>query len=323
MENQNLKHNQIRNALKNNLFNYATIIGLFILMIAYRVLSGKNFSAYSIEIIFNQTVVIAIIATGAIFIYSTGAFDISLGIATVLSAMMGVVIYKATNSVTMIFVGCILTGIICGQLTAILSSAFKLPIFITTIGMMSILASLVEFILNGNADITMDRAVAANMDQLWIRILIYGVFFLICLYLFNYTKLGRSNKFLGGNKIAAMQSGINPTKNMVITFLMVGIGVGLAAIIIISRAPTLSRGTASSLGMDVLLAVVFGGMPLSGGARSKITAAIVGSFSVVILTQVLIIMGADYGVNQVVKGILFLGLVFLASFSYKSTYLTR
>lgn len=310
-------------AVRKNILNYATVIGLGILALFYVISVGKNFSFYNIEVILNQTITVVIIATGAIFIYSTGAFDISLGVATVLSAMIGVATYIATKSVILTFLACIATGIACGLATSIFSSVFRLPIFITTIGMLNILNSIIDVVLNGKADLTMDRAVARSLDQLWVKLVLFGVYFAICLFMFNYTKLGRSNKFLGGNPIAARQSGINPTMLMVITFIIVGVGVGLAAILTIGRAPVISKGTASSLGMDVLMAVVFGGMPLSGGARSKISAAVVGSFSIVLLNQSLVILGASYGVNQAVKGGLFLVLVFLASFSYKSKMLSR
>ena len=42
-----------------------------------------------IKIIFNEGIVLSIVATGAIFIYTLGSFDISLGAATLFSATLG------------------------------------------------------------------------------------------------------------------------------------------------------------------------------------------------------------------------------------------
>ncbi|MNE94566.1 hypothetical protein D3C80_1925500 [compost metagenome] len=75
--------------------------------------------------------------------------------------------------------------------------------------------------------------------------------------------------------------------------------------------------------MDVLIALVFGGMPLSGGARSKISAALVGATSVVLLNQVLLALGFSSGVNQIAKGVLFLVVVFVASIGFRDKLLPR
>ncbi len=45
--------------------------------------------------------------------------------------------------------------------------------------------------------------------------------------------------------------------------------------------------------MDVMMAIVFGGMPLSGGAYSKIIAGIIGSFSMVLLSQIMTMVGVS------------------------------
>ena len=42
-----------------------------------------------IKIVFNEGIVLSIVATGAIFIYTLGSFDISLGAATLFAATLG------------------------------------------------------------------------------------------------------------------------------------------------------------------------------------------------------------------------------------------
>ena len=75
--------------------------------------------------------------------------------------------------------------------------------------------------------------------------------------------------------------------------------------------------------MDVIIAIIFGGMPVSGGARSKITAALVGSLSMVLLSQILLTLGMDPGSSQLIKSILFLVVVFLTTVSYRRKFLPR
>ena len=105
--------------------------------------------------------------------------------------------------------------------------------------------------------------------------------------------------------------------------MLCGIGVGLGAFLSIIYSPTLTRNTASSVGMDVIIAIVFGGMPVSGGARSRIWAAIVGAFSMSFLGQIMVMLNFNSGVGQIVKAVIFLLVVFVASGSTSRKTLPR
>lgn len=109
----------------------------------------------------------------------------------------------------------------------------------------------------------------------------------------------------------------------IIAFALSGIGVGLGAFLSIIYAPTLTRNTASSVGMDVIIAIVFGGMPVSGGARSKIYAAVIGAFSMTLLGQIMVMFNLNSGIGQMVKAVIFLLVVFLATSGQRGKMLPR
>ena len=161
------------------------------------------------------------------------------------------------------------------------------------------------------------------IDNLVVKLVILIGFFAIAFYLFNKTAVGRKNKFLGSNPVAGSQTGISIVKQTIYSFCFSGVGVGLAAFLTILRAPTLSKSTGGSIGMDVLIAIVFGGMSVSGGARSKIGASIVGGLSITVLNQVLLVLGASFGMTQLIKGVMFLAVVFVASLNYRTKLLPR
>ena len=109
----------------------------------------------------------------------------------------------------------------------------------------------------------------------------------------------------------------------IIAFVIAGIGVGLSAFLTVVRAPTLSTSTASSIGMDVIIAIVFGGMPVAGGARSKISAAMIGSLSMVLLNQIMVILNYSSGISQLVKSVLFLVVVTISGLKGRKAMLAR
>lgn len=304
------------------IFENASIIGLIGLILAFLWVNQGNISMFNLEIIINQSVILTVVAIGAVFIFSLGSFDVSLGASLAVSGMMGVVVYNRTESFLLMFLTCAVIGMFVGFINSTLSSLFNLPAFVSTIAMLSILSSVVDIILGGNSNIRLDGS-TRELDTIFLKLFIVLCYFALAYYLFNKTAVGRRNKFLGSNPIAANQTGISTIKQTMYSFCFSGLGVGLGAFLTILRAPTLSQTTGASIGMDVLIAIVFGGMAVSGGARSKVTASLIGGLSITVLNQVLLILGASFGTTQLVKGILFLVVVYIATLNYRTKLLPR
>ena len=273
---------------------------------------------------------LAIVATGSVFIYTLGSFDISLGAATLFSATAGIMAYNASGSLAVMILSIFGVGIGCSLLNSVLASVFKIPAFVTTVAMMSVLSAVSAKIIttNGGAlgGISIPSQVVKPLDNPPFKIILLAVFFLICLLIFNFLKTGRRQKFLGGNQVCAALTGIPYNRYAIIAFVMAGLGVGLGAFLTIVYTPSVTTTTASSIGMNIFVAIVFGGMPISGGARSKIYAAIVGGFSYIILNNILKILidtNSGYGITQIISAVFFLGAVYVTSMNYRTNMLPR
>lgn len=108
--------------------------------------------------------------------------------------------------------------------------------------------------------------------------------------------------------MCAALTGIESNKYTIIAFVMAGLGVGLGAFLTLVYTPSVTTTTASSIGMNIFIAIVFGGMPISGGARSRIYAALVGGFSFILLNDILELVidgSAAYGITQVISAVFF------------------
>ena len=283
-----------------------------------------------LKIIFNEGVVLAVVATGAIFIYTLGSFDISLGAATLFSATMGVMVYNATQNFLLMILVIFGVGVGCSLLNSVLASAFHIPAFVTTVAMMSVLSAVSAQIITTNGGsvggISIPSAVVKPLNTPLFKIIILAAFFLICFFIFNLTKTGRRQKFLGGNPVCAKLTGVKYNKYAIIAFTMAGIGVGLGAFLTLVYTPSVTASTASSIGMNIFVAIVFGGMPISGGARSKIYAALVGGFSYILLNNILKILidtNSGYGITQIISAVFFLAVVFVTSINYRTMMLPR
>ena len=321
------KHNN-KNRMAENLLNLAPVIGLILLAVSFLIfakIKGINIS-YSFKNIINQSIITMVVATGAIYIYTLGSFDISLGASMCVSAIVGAMAYNSTGSIPVMLIVCVGTAVLISLISSVLASVFNLPVFVTTIAMLSLLNALVLVLIktNGTGDVVQVPMTAVkSLNTVWFKVLILTVFIAICVLTFNYMKLGRQEKFVGGNPVCAKLTGINAKKLSIIGFAMAGLGVGLGAFLTITYAPTLSRNTAGSVGMDVIISIVFGGMPVSGGARSKIYSALVGALSMTLLSQIMLMLNLNSGIGQMVKATIFILVVYVSMLNSKKNILPR
>lgn len=262
---------------------FAALIVLFAVFCGIVSSKGYRLDMY-IKIIFNEGIVLSIVATGAIFIYTLGSFDISLGAATLFSATLGVMTYNATENFILMIVVILLSGIVCSLLNSVLASIFHIPVFVTTVAMMSVLSAIASQIITtkGGAvgGISIPSEVVKHLDTSAFKIIVLVIWVVVCAFIFDYTKFGRREKFVGGNPICAQLSGIKYNTYAILGFLLAGIGVGIGAFMTLVYTPSVTTTTAGDIGMNIMVAIVFGGMPISGGARSKIYAAVVGGFPI-------------------------------------------
>ena len=303
---------------------FVALIALFAIFCGIVSSKGYRLDMY-IKIIFNEGIVLSIVATGAIFIYTLGSFDISLGAAT-----LGVVSYNKTENLGVMMLVILLSGIGCSLLNSVLASLFHIPVFVTTVAMMSVLSAIASQIITtkGGAvgGISIPSAVVKPMDTSVFKIIVLVIWVAVCIFIFNYTKFGRREKFVGGNPVCSELSGIKYNKYAILGFLIAGIGVGIGAFMTLVYTPSVTTTTAGDIGMNIMVAIVFGGMPISGGARSKIYAAVVGGFSYIILNNILDLLidsTSGYGITQIISAVFFLIVVYVASVNYRSQMLPR
>ena len=219
----------------------AVLFAAFILIVQ---LNGYRLKMY-MRIILNEGVVLAVVATGATFIYTLGSFDISLGASTLFSATLGVLTYNATESLPLMILVIFAVAIGCSLLSSVLASVFHIPVFVTTVAMMSVLSAIAAQIItvNGGAlgGISIPSALVKPLDKPAFKLSVMAVYFLLCLFVFDFTKIGRKQKFLGGNPVCAQLTGIQVNKYAIIAFVMAGVGVGLGAFLTLVYPPPSRR----------------------------------------------------------------------------------
>ena len=96
-----------------------------------------------------------------------------------------------------------------------------------------------------------------------------------------------------------------------LAYIICSITLGISSFFLICRVSAAATTTGSGLHMDVMLAVILGGMSIRGGPKSNIHAPIIGSLITYILTNGFTLCGVSVYWVQFLKGIIFLAVIIL------------
>lgn len=269
---------------------------------------GRFFTSTNLKIIFNQALIVGTVATAATFIFATGNISLSMGATTVLTATIVGFVYNATESIALMIFTAIFVGVLLMLISVYLSTTLKVQVMYVTIVMMILLSAIQKSILKGNS-VAFPYELTSMLNNMYFSYIVFGVYFVLSLVLFHFSRIGRTLRMIGTNKTCAGQTGLEINKSLVIAFFLAGIGCGAGALLAIVRSGSIGSSTLSSLNMDGMLALVLGGMSIFGGSRSYSYSGVIGSLTVCVLNQGLLMMNVDSTIIQGVRGILFLVLV--------------
>lgn len=284
-------------------------LGLIILIMLFGATTeGRFLKIANLKNIFSQAAIVMVAGTGCSFVMSHNNLDFSLGGACAMSAVAGIIVGAKVSYALMLPV-CLVVGMLCGLITAALHIKAQIPAFMA--GMCVMFAgrglaqgAYLQFVMTLPKDYKV-------LQNIWFYLGVVIVVFVIAYILFEYTKIGKFNKLIGSNPQVAKLSGIPVNKYKLIAFVVSGFTVGVAAFMSIIRGGGVGAQTGTNLETNVLLALTLGGFPLTGGSQSRMRSIIIGSLVLFILNNGLQLWGVDPTVINVIKGAVFLVVVYI------------
>lgn len=147
-------------------------------------------------------------------------------------------------------------------------------------------------------------------------LIILGVIVAVYSFLTNKTVAGRQIYATGGNKKAAELSGIKTKKITFWVFVNMSTMAALAGLILAARLNAATPQAGTSMELDAMAAVYFGGASTSGGIGT-IMGAIVGGLVMGVLNNGMSIMGVGVDWQQAIKGLILLLAVVLDIYNKK------
>ncbi|MDD2958443.1 MAG: ABC transporter permease [Lachnospiraceae bacterium] len=293
---------------KEKFLNNFAFFGLLLVLVLFEILTrGKLLGQRNLMNIFNNFFSIALCAMMYSFVMALGELDLSVGAIVGFSAAMAA--FASEISIYLILPVALITGLLIGLINGFATAYLRVESFIGTLAVSFVFRGLTTYFLNGSVGIPI--AMRA-FDKDWVKIIALLLVLTISYLLYERCAFGKHCRAVGASHEAARQSGVNVQKTRMAAFALVGLVCGLVGFFTLVRACTASSKTGNSFEFDVLLAVLFGGMPLSGGWPVKFRAAVIGSIAMAALKSGMSLIGIDGLTQQVVEGVILIAVVVLS-----------
>lgn len=288
---------------------------LFVVIFVFGVATGGNIVApKNLLLILKQSAMQIIACVGITFVLAHGNLDFSFGANIAISCAAGAIAGQYISPVLFIPV-CILTGVFMEVFMCFIHLSCKVPAIVVSWALMFFNQGIMTTLVGKFPMKIPDSLVF--LDSIAFYVIVTLAVCAAGWYLLGYTKIGKYNKAIGSNIVNAKYTGIPVRKYKYLAYLVSGIAVGICAVVCMARGRTASTLTASGAAIDALIAVVLGGMSLSGGTKARIYCGIVGTLLLEFLENGMTMIGVDNNLIGMIKGVIFLGAVML-TFDRKS-----
>ncbi|MCR5387792.1 MAG: ABC transporter permease [Lachnospiraceae bacterium] len=289
--------------------------------------AGNAVLSGSIMTILDNGSELAILAIGMTLVTAaTGGQDISVGATIAIAGSALIRFLCGTNTrpdtllmpIALAFFLSILVAAACGAFNGVLVAIFKIPPMVATLILYTAGRSIAAWINNNELPIISEPSFGYYGGiipgiPIPTPIFIAIICMIITALIMKFTSLGIYTQAVGINEKASRLNGINPTFIKILSFVILGVCVAVAALIKVSRLSTINYSViAKDIEMDAILAVALGGNSLGGG-KFNIKASILGAYVIQFLTTTLYKCDVSSAAISAYKAIVVIILVVLSA----------
>ena len=292
------------------------IVLCFVLILMYGLFcvltQGKFAGMQRILSALNYAYFLGFLSLGVTFVIATGGIDFSIGPVMFCCALVSG--YSLTaHGVPMgaAIVISILVGLAFGLFNGYLVAYWSVPSFITSMASMNIAKGLASVFTKTQS---VSWPMGSDPENGWFRnivsyndfpvgIVIFLAVAVICGIILFRTKPGRYILCLGSNSEAVRLSGVNTRKWRMLSYMICGTLVGIAALFFVATYTTVQPGYGDQYNNEAIAGCVMGGTSMVGGLAS-IGGTVIGVFIISLLQQGIMAFGLGKGQQMIITGII-------------------
>lgn len=281
------------------------LVSLIVICAVFAFITPFFFTIDNFMNILRSASLIAITGMGMLLVILVGEIDLSVGSTYALSGIVGAVTLVKTGNFYIALLAVIVLGVLIGLFNSMLVIKGGVNSLIATLGSMAIIRGITMVSTKARSiQVAKDDFVnfGAGFWGPFPKPLVIAVaLFILFGYVLKYTALGRYIYAVGGNANAAKLAGITVGKIKMIAFVSVGILASISGFISASRMNSGQPTAGNGFELEVISAIIFGGVSLTGG-RGTILGAITGVLILSVLQNGLILLQIDPFYHSIVRG---------------------
>ncbi|MCQ1950298.1 ABC transporter permease [Arthrobacter sp. zg-Y859] len=258
------------------------------LTVLVALLGGRFLSAGNLQSMSSQVSEFGFLALAMGLAMLTGGIDLSIVSAAVLAGIMGATVMSGqlvpvteSNSNALMLAGilaALVTGMMCGLLNGVLVAKLSIPPILATLGTMILFTGIGMVITDGQSVpisiVSYSALGATTIANIPLIFVLMTVAFLVMGFALSRTRFGRRIYLFGENSVALRFSGVRNERVIILTYVTIGLLVGIAAVIMVSRVNSARVGFGESYLLQAILVVVLAGYNPYGGRGRVISLAL-------------------------------------------------
>jgi len=292
--------------VRSALAEYAGLVAVLItLVVFFSIRTGSFATAATLVTIANQIPAQVLVAIGMTYVLLVAEIDLSVGSVLALSgSVLGVLFLQSHWPLPVCIAACLAIGLVSGLFNGAITTGFRLPSFIVTLGALEIARGATYWVSHSQTQYIgspVEPIAGASLFGLSAPFFVAMALVLAGQFVLSKTVFGRHVMAVGTNPEGARFSGIDPKRIKRIVFLISGVLAGLAALVDVSRFQSADPNAGIGLELQAIAAVVIGGTSLLGG-RGSVVSSFLGVLIIAVLASGLAAMGVQDEVKRVVTG---------------------
>ncbi len=296
-------------------------VGVFVAILVLLLITGVTHPRFvaiqSLANIAQAAAFFGIMSLGTVFLLAMREMDLSVGsiygLSIVTSALL---VQHGLNPWIAACVG-ILVGGALGAVNGIISSIFRVPVLIITLGTLTAFAGISSALTHSqtiNLDSTSSFFDVLGRTYLRVPLMVYAfvVLAIVLSVLFKRTRFGFAVRSVGANPRAAELSGYSIARVRIAATLLSGVLCGVSGVLTLAYFAAADPSQGNGFEIQVIAAAIIGGTSLVGGSGT-VWGAVLGSLLISIIQASLIQFGVSANLGYIVTGTVIVAAVGLDS----------
>jgi ribose transport system permease protein len=306
----------IKKRVRDWLLDHITYV-IFGCVTIYFLFAAPNFATLgTAAAILRITAIVSVMAVGMTFVIVCAEIDLSVGSLASLSGMIAALLMERGMPVPVAVFSTLLAGTAIGVFNGILVTRFRIPSFLVTLGMLSVLSGIaltmtntrpVPIIDDSYSDSLWNGSLLGAPAPIWWTLLIAVTGY----YILQQTPFGRRIYATGGNMVAAQFSGVRTDRVKIIAFSFCSFTATFSGLMLAARSTAGNPSLGAGMELDVIAAVIIGGTSLFGG-HGTVPGSVIGAIFIGIVGFGLLVMGFSTSIQEIIKGAIIIAAVALS-----------